>query len=244
MATQTIQPPGLLRIVVRLGEDRVVVVAGVGRVDGDQRQVAQVGAARRGSAARRLPPRPRRRRRSRWGCRGRGWRSARRRGDRPRGRPPPAPCRAWGHSGARRRRRPGPAPGRRPSGRAPRTRGSAGCPWSGGRPARPRTSRARLAHHAQDAVGALAQPLDQPRLDLAGLQRLEAHQQPVAEARRAGGLLAAVGREARPAARPRRPWPAARRGRRRHRVRPRRRRPPGESRRGRGPRERGAGQCG
>ena len=52
--------------------------------------------------------------------------------------------------------------------RAPRPRGSAGCPSSARSTGSTRTSRARLAHHAEDAVGALAEPLDQPRLDLAG----------------------------------------------------------------------------
>ena len=111
------------RIVVRLGVDGVVVVAGVGRVDGDQRQLAQVGAAGEGRGLGGFGFGLGRRRRSRSGCRGRGWRSARRRAGRPRGRPPPAPCRASGHSGARRCRRPGRAPGRRPSGRAPSTSG-------------------------------------------------------------------------------------------------------------------------
>ena len=52
-----------------------------------------------------------------------------------------------------------------------------------------------LADHAQDAVGALAQLLDQPRLGLAALQPLEADQAAVADARRAGDGLVAVGRQ-------------------------------------------------
>ena len=38
------------RVVVRFGEHRVVVVAGVGRVDGDQRDLAQVGALAQASS--------------------------------------------------------------------------------------------------------------------------------------------------------------------------------------------------
>ena len=45
-------------------------------------------------------------------------------------------------------------------------------------------------------MGALAEPLDQPRLVAVG-RALEAHQQPVAQARGACGLLVAVGREPR-----------------------------------------------
>ncbi len=45
MATQTIQPPAFFGVGVGLGVDGVVVVAGVDRVDGDERQVAQVVAA-------------------------------------------------------------------------------------------------------------------------------------------------------------------------------------------------------
>ena len=66
---------GVVRVAVGLGVDGVVMVLGVGRIDGDQRQVAPVLAARRASRAwlprpRRAPPAGRRAE-----CRGRGWRS-------------------------------------------------------------------------------------------------------------------------------------------------------------------------
>ena len=44
MATQMTWPPGFLRIVVGMGMDGIVTVPRVGRIDGDQRQVPQVGA--------------------------------------------------------------------------------------------------------------------------------------------------------------------------------------------------------
>jgi hypothetical protein len=44
-------------------------------------------------------------------------------------------------------------------------------------------------------MGALAEPLDQPRFALAGLEPLEAHQEPVAKAWRTGGFFGPVGRE-------------------------------------------------
>jgi hypothetical protein len=53
---------------------------------------------------------------------------------------------------------------------------------------------ADLADYAQDAVRALAQALDQPRLGLAVLQLDEADQQPVAQPRR-GALHLAAGRQ-------------------------------------------------
>jgi hypothetical protein len=52
---------------------------------------------------------------------------------------------------------------------------------------------AALAHDAEQAMRALPKALDQPGLGLAAFQALEAHQQPVAHARRAGGGLAAIG---------------------------------------------------
>ena len=45
MATDDDEAAGVLRIGVGLGVDRVVVVAGVRRVDGDERQVPQILAA-------------------------------------------------------------------------------------------------------------------------------------------------------------------------------------------------------
>ncbi len=56
---------------------------------------------------------------------------------------------------------------------------------------------AALADHPQHLVRALAQALDHPRQDLAGLQFLKANQHPVAQARRRPGLGVAVGRQAR-----------------------------------------------
>ena len=56
---------------------------------------------------------------------------------------------------------------------------------------------ARLAHHAQHAMGALPQAFDQPRFGLAGGVDLEAHQQLIAHARRAGRRFIAARRQPR-----------------------------------------------
>ena len=51
MATVTTKPSGLSRGVVRLGENRVVMVLGVGRVDGDERDASASPRARKPSAS-------------------------------------------------------------------------------------------------------------------------------------------------------------------------------------------------
>ena len=55
------KPPGLFGSGSRLGMHRVVVILGVGRIDGDERQLAPVLAAVQASRAWRLPPRAARR---------------------------------------------------------------------------------------------------------------------------------------------------------------------------------------
>ncbi len=77
MATVTMTPPGLLSSSIRLGVDRVVMVLGVGRIDGDERQVApvlapfQVGPLGRIGLVQHIGRKDMR------GCRARGWRSSR-----------------------------------------------------------------------------------------------------------------------------------------------------------------------
>ena len=98
MATQRTKPPGFLRIAVGLGEDRIVEIAGILAVDGDQRHRAQIGALARGRRA--GPPAASAwpRHRSRRGCHARrsraGSPSAGRHGGP--GAPPPAPGAARG----------------------------------------------------------------------------------------------------------------------------------------------------
>ena len=54
MATVTTKPPRVRGIVVRRGVDRVVVVLGVGRIDGDEGQIAPILAALRAGGLRRF----------------------------------------------------------------------------------------------------------------------------------------------------------------------------------------------
>ena len=65
----------IVRRRVRLGMHGVVVILGVGRIDGDERHVAASPRGRRASRAWRLPLRPACRGGTRAGWRGHGWRS-------------------------------------------------------------------------------------------------------------------------------------------------------------------------
>ncbi len=182
MATQTTQPPRFFGSSSGCGVDRVVVVARVRRGRWS-RAAGRAGPSRPSSVGRlggfRLgAPRPAR---SRWGGRGRGWRgceAARGWSSRPITSTTLPRLRRRSARSSRRRR---PPPGRR--------RGGCRRPASVSRrlSLERRVDRldpdlaARLADHAQHAVGALAQALDQPGLDLAALERVEVHQHPVAQ---------------------------------------------------------------
>ena len=58
MATVRCKPPRIGRVVVGLGMDRVVMVAGIGRIDGDERQRRADRARPLGEAGLAAPPRP------------------------------------------------------------------------------------------------------------------------------------------------------------------------------------------
>ncbi len=177
---------GVAGVVVGLGEDGVVVVAGVGRVDGDQRHGAQVGAAGQGG---------------RLGGLGFGLGAGREAGgdamlvdgdQRGGARLVLAADHLQHLAAARTIAAIGSADGgqhqvailqvmRLGLGQAQAFLGLAVHRLDA-------NFTARLAHHAQDLVGALAQALDQLGFDGPILQGLEPHQQPVAQAWRPAGL--------------------------------------------------------
>ena len=156
---------GVLLVRIRLGEDGVVVILGVGRIDGHQRQLRASPRGRPWSPA--WPPRPRRSRPAGKyaGCRARGWRSSRPPSRWSASPAPRSPCRAAGHSGRR-------APARPRRGRHPwRRRVNSGSTISSG--CRRSTGSIRnvpslkRAEHAEHGIPALLEDLD----DAAGIGR-------------------------------------------------------------------------